>query len=306
MNKKLVLALMLAASLAACQKKGDSGPPRPSSEAASTVPTDTKTSAAAPAADAAATTDASKTTSDSQPLTVTAPDLAYSYNYALQAPARDVPSLVRQHEAECSLAGATVCQVVGATTKAIGRDDVSGRLEIRAQPAWITKFRDRIEEDAKTVGGKVTSADTGTDDLSRSLVDTQAAIRAKTDLRDRLEGLLRTHKGRLDDLVSIEQQLAEVQGQIDASQSELAVMRTRVQTSTLVVEYSSLSMLAPDSAFRPLGQATHSFTAHVMMGFAVLLNILSVLLAPGLVVGGAVWFFLRRRKRPVAPAPTAP
>jgi hypothetical protein len=322
MNKKIVLALVLAASVAACKKTEDAASvshDAVTSTAASPAADATAADAAASPTDATAPSAAADTTTvtatapkshvakpaaqssgaENQPLGVTAPDLAYAFNYSVQAPARDVPHLVRQHEAECTMAGPTTCQVVGAQSTAIGRDDVSGRLELRATPKWIAAFRDRVEDDVKALGGKITAADTGTEDLSRSLVDTEAGIRAKVALRDRLEVLLKTHKGKLDDLVDLEQQVAQVQGDIDQAQSELAVMKTRVQTQKLVIEYSSLTALAPDSAFRPLGQAAHRFTGHVMTGVAILVDAVSILLPFGLVIGGGYLIFRRRKPRPV-------
>ncbi|HWE47343.1 MAG TPA: DUF4349 domain-containing protein [Caulobacteraceae bacterium] len=313
MNKKLVLALVLAASVAACKKPADhnSALPdvtAPAASAPSSAAADggsNTTAAAAPSAKTRSTETGTAPTDGAKPLAVTAPDLAYAYNYAVEAPARDVSHLLRQHEEACDLAGPTVCQVVGAQAKSIGNDDVSGHLELRAQPQWIAKFRDRIEDDVRALGGKVSTSDTSTEDFSRSLVDTDAGIRSKIELRDRLETLLKTHKGKLDDLVALEQQVSDVQSQINAAQSELAVMKTRVQTQTLVVDYRSLTALAPDSAFRPVSQAAHSFTGHFMMVVAGIIHLLSVLSPLGL-IGGVIWWFLKSRKRtaPVAP-PTA-
>jgi uncharacterized protein YlxW (UPF0749 family) len=304
MNKKLLLALLLAASLAACHKKTDTAGTTDVTAAPAAAAQDTASSTAADTTASASAAPAAANDATPKPLTVTAPELAYAYDYSVQAPARDVPHLVRQHEAECAMAGATVCQVVGATTKAIGHDDVSGRLEIRATPAWIAKFRDRIEDDVKALGGKISAAETNTDDLSGSLVDTQAALRAKIELRDRLETLLKTHNGKIKDLVDLEQRVSDVQSDIDQAQSELAVMKTRVQTSKLVIEYSSLSVMAPDSAFHPLAQSAHSFTRHVAAGVAVIIDMISVILPFALVIGGGVWIFYRKRRRPTLPQPS--
>jgi hypothetical protein len=311
MNKKLVLALTLVACLAACKKVdgSHSAATPPSSEAAATsasAASDTAAPTSAKAANPATDAGPPVVKPDAKPIAMTAPDLAYSYDYAVQAPARDVPHLVREHESECALAGATVCQVVGANTKSQGEDDVAGRLEIRASPVWIARFRDRIEEDVKQLGGKISGAETGTEDLSRSLVDTQAAIRSKTELRDRMEDLLKHHKGKLDDLVQLQTQVSDIQGQIDAANSELAVMKTRVQTSRLVIEYSSMSALGPDSPMHPVAQATHGFARHFAKALAVLIDVASVLLPFGLVGGAIAWFFVARSRKSRPMPPRAP
>ncbi|HEY3812220.1 MAG TPA: DUF4349 domain-containing protein [Caulobacteraceae bacterium] len=312
MNKKLVLALVLAASVAACKKPANSdhvtdvtAPNSSASAPSSDTTAASDADVAAPASTQAHRPPAPKPQANAaRTLPVTAPDLAYAYDYSVEAPSRDVPHLLRQQEEACDLAGPIVCQVVGAETKQIGGDEVTGHLELRAQPEWIAKFRDRVEDDVRALGGKVSTSDTSTEDLSRSLVDTQAGIRAKIELRDRLETLLKTHKGKLDDLVSLEQQVTDTQNEIDAAQSELAVMKTRVQTQKLVIDYRSLTALAPDSAFRPVSQAAHSFTGHVMMVVAMLIQALSVLGPLGL-IGGAIWWAVGRRKRPATVAPPA-
>ena len=89
------------------------------------------------------------------------------------------------------------------------------------------------------------------EDLTRQIVDTEAAVRARTALRDRLQAILATRPGKLSDLLEVEKELARVQGELDATQSELAVMRTRVVTSLLTITYSSgASLMAPRGAMR--------------------------------------------------------
>jgi predicted small secreted protein len=315
MKQNLALVLMLAATVAACQNTPDfthpGGGPDTAQDAAATA-SGSAAESTAPAAAAAPTqrvrheAPRQKNADDivvrrPQP---TVPELAYAYGYQVKAPSRDVPSLVRQHESACVLAGATVCQVVGAATQSIGTDEVSGRLEVRATPMWINAFRDRIEGDVQAMGGKIETAGTQTEDLSRSLTDTEANIRAKTALRDRLENLLRNHSGKLQDLVETERQLAEVQGEIDASRSELAVMGARVQMANLTVEYRSLAGLAPNSAFRPVKEAGGSFVRNMMGGVAAILTFASFAL-PFAGAGWIVWLVLRRRRRVIPTAPAA-
>ena len=54
-----------------------------------------------------------------------------------------------------------------------------------------------------------------TDDLSRSIVDTEAALRSKRALRDRLQALLQRPADKVQDLFDVEQQLTQVQTEID-------------------------------------------------------------------------------------------
>jgi hypothetical protein len=205
-----------------------------------------------------------------RPAPLALPRLAYSYAYSLELPGREIRGLMDRHEQACVEAGPDVCQVMGAEA----RDDdgeVVGTLKMRARPAWLNRFRAGLGRDAEAVGGRLETSETGTDDLTRDLVDTEAGIRAKTVLRDRLQGLLARRGGKLDDLLRVEHELAGVQQDIDTARSELAVMRARVQTASLTIGYRSFDRLVSGRTAEPLRQATHSVGGIVATGFAFIL-----------------------------------
>jgi hypothetical protein len=249
-------------------------------------------SAAAPARDAAASSAAPAAPAVSVPM------LAYEYSMGLEVPLRRLGGLVDKHEKACTDAGPTVCQVIGANTSADGGDGgARATLTIRATPAWLKTFRAQIQKDAATNGGKVANTNVQAEDLTRQIVDTEAALRAKTTLRGRLEQLLATRNGSLSDLLETERELARVQGEIDATQSELAVMRTRIATSKLTVTYVSQGSLAPDSAMRPLNDAMHDVVKTVAVGFAVIIYLIAGLFPFLVVFGPLVWLLNKWRKK---------
>ncbi len=232
------------------------------------------------------------------PLTAASvPLLAYVYTAAIEAPAKAVRPLAQRHEAACANAGPQVCQVTAVNVGAEGRDSVTAELTLRARPDWLRRFRNGLEGDARGAGGRVTGSGTETEDLTRAIVDTEARLRAQTALRDRLEKLLAERPGKLEDVLKVEQELARVQGEIDAMASGLAVMRTRVQTSTLTVSYRSAGVAAPDGVWAPLGSALRDALRNVVLGLAGLVTLLSWLLPFIALVAGGVWLWLRLRPR---------
>lgn len=224
------------------------------------------------------------------------PRVAYVYRYALELPTDRALELMKRHERACAGAGPAVCQVIGSESNRIGRDELSARLEIRATPAYIGRFRDALAGEAEAAGGRVAAATTESEDLTRALVDTEARLRAQTTLRDRLQQLLATRSAPLEQLLATERELARVQGDIDAIQSNLAVMRTRVATSRLEIEYRSAGRLAPDSAFRPVSAALDGALAAFMTTLATLITVFAVLLPIALIVAPVTWLTLRRRR----------
>lgn len=248
----------------------------------------------APAADASASAGEA---SGAAPVPATPARIAYIYRYTLSLPTDRALSLMARHEQACIEAGATVCQVLGATSSRYGQDSLSARLELRATPVWIAGFRNGLGEQAEEAGGRVASSSTESEDLTRQLTDTQARLNALTTLRDRLQELLANRLGPLEQLLEVERELARVQGELDATRSALETMRTRVATSRLTIDYESAGQLAPDSAWRPISNALDNALTAFTSTLGALILILAGLLPVALVVVPVIWLGLKWRAR---------
>lgn len=302
-----VVLLVSTSILAGCGQPGEMSSAPADAPAMEMAPPRSAAGEAAAAADAVA-----KPEAPGQPATATRPAsvpmLAYRYDYGIEAPAKAVRTLVSRHEAACVTASPSVCQMTGAQVEEVGDDQVRGSLTLRATPAWLRRFREGLESDAKAQGGRVVESTVSSEDLSRQIVDTEAAIRAKTTLRDRLVNLLANRSGKLSELLELERELARVQGEIDATQSELQVMRARVAMSELTISYASTGMLARPGAFWPIGDALGDVGGILAGTIAFMIRMVAVLILWALLIGGAVWVFrkrlppLRRKKTP-PPAP---
>ena len=223
--------------------------------------------------------------------------LAYEYQMNLELPAAQLAGVMDAQQRACQDAGPRLCQLVAASRQGDPQSEMSGTLQIRAEPTWLRTFKDRIGGDVDRAGGRILSQTTVTEDLTRQIVDTEASLRADRALRDRLERLLESRPGRLSDLLEVERELARVQGQIDATESGLAVMRTRVSMSTLTLNYQSSNKPLRSDTFRPLGEAFANFLGYIVMGFAVILNVVAIVLPFALVGGLIAWATLSFRKR---------
>jgi len=293
MRMRITLCALAALSLAACQKAADRPHSAPAAEAA-----------LAPTADAAAKAD---TAPAAAPVGVSIPQLAYVYKYALAAPPQKVRGLVSKHEQVCWAAGPTVCQVTGSNVREDGPDKISATLTLKAQPAWLRTFRAGLQDDTKAAGGRMVTSDTTSDDLSGDMVDTEAALRSQVILRDRLEATLKTRKGKVSELFEMEQQLAQVRGQIDATRSHLAMMKGQVATSELRIDYRSEGIIAPTGSLAPLGAAAGDVVGIFVFTLAFLIRALAVI-APVAGLGALAWWvtkLLEQRKRAAAKPPVS-
>ncbi|MEN5168212.1 DUF4349 domain-containing protein [Brevundimonas pondensis] len=285
MRRELIWAAATCALLAGCQD---------ASRQQADESVDMALMEPAPPASAAATA------SSSAVAPIVAPSIAYAYRFGLELPADAVPTVMGRHEQACIAAGPSACQVIGSNSSRVGRDSVQASLEMRATSAYVARFRAALDGEARDSGGRVAQQAVESEDLTRQLVDTEARMRAMETLRDRLQQLLATRSGTLEQLLQVERELARVQGELDATRSALAVMRTRVQTSKLDVTYSAAGQLAPDSALRPvtdaLGQAAYLF----MSTLGALIMLLAGALPLLLVIAPLTWLGWRWRQKRAA------
>ena len=223
--------------------------------------------------------------------------LAYAYGMRLELPGDRLIGVMDGHAAACRDAGLRVCQLEGSRRDGDPLDALHGELSVRAEPQWLQRFMKSVQSDTIGAAGRVTSQSTTTEDLTREIVDTEATLRAKRTLRDRLQQLLATRPGSLTDLLSAERELARVQGEIDSTESNLTGMRTRVAMSALTIEYGSSARGVASGTFGPLRYAVAEFIVAAVESTATLVTVVGALL-PWVVVGTmAVWLLIRRRRR---------
>jgi len=287
MRKALMLAAASAIVLAACQPTDQSSESSYSEEAAS-----------APAADAAMSrTGAAAPVAAAPPAPIAR--IAYAFSYVMSVPRDRGAELMSRHELTCASAGPGYCQVVSAQADWTARQP-AGRLELRGQPDWINRFRSQLAADAQNAGGRLDSAVTEGEDLTRGLDTAQTGAKTTAALADRIRDLQARRGGTLEQRLEIERQLGDLQRQDDAQQLELRALNDRVQSARLTLDYRQGGVMAADSPTRPVARALADAFGLSMGMLAFLITAGSVLL-PVAVIGGAVWWAVVRRRKP-APA----
>ncbi len=217
--------------------------------------------------------------------------LAYSYSMGIEAPKTAVPALKDAHEKACTEAGPKLCQVLGSSLNVYGEDQVSAYLNLRAEPAWLETFRGAISADADKAGGRLTSNNVNTEDLTTYIVDLEARLEAKLALRERIKNLLETRDGSLSDILAAERALAEVQGEIDSMTAQRAAARARVAMSALSISYQS-DPVTSVGLFAPLTDAFKSFFRTSIASLAAAVDFVARSW-PFFLVGLAALFVLR-------------
>lgn len=220
--------------------------------------------------------------------------IAYAYRYALSLPRDRGAEMMSRHELACASAGPGFCQVISARADWTARDP-GGRLELRGQPDWINRFRSSLALDAQNAGGRLDEAVTEGEDVTRGIDAATTGARTTASLAERIRQLQARSGGTLAQRLEIDRQLAELQQQYDARQIELRALNDRVQSARLTLDYRQGGVMAADNPTRPVARALGDAFGLSMGMLAVLITAGSVLL-PIVVIGGAVWWGIRRRK----------
>jgi hypothetical protein len=228
-------------------------------------------------------------------IAVAVPQLAYTYEYSFVLPAARLEPLVAAHQKACDAAGPATCQMISARGSNNNKDasSLSRTLELRVTPAWLKVWQSRLDADMKKANGRISRHSVESEDLSLQIVDTEARLKNKEALRDRLAEIVRSRPGKIADLVEAETQLAQVQGDIDAARSSLNVMKKRVATVHLTLTYESEAVAASQGTFAPLGDAMNSIVRNMVWALASLIHLIAYAVPFVLLGAGVVWLLRR-------------
>jgi hypothetical protein len=100
--------------------------------------------------------------------------------------------------------------------------------------------------------GRVLSRMISENDVTTRYIDTEARLKTRLALRDRLNTLLETAT-TVEDVLNIERELARVQGEIDAMQGQLDYLDRQVSESTLDLTLQIPAVTPPETKPGPLG-----------------------------------------------------
>ena len=223
------------------------------------------------------------------------PQIAYSYSYAFRVPADRIAGVQERHADMCLKLGNNTCRIVSMDRDGSEGDYASGTLQIAVAADRARAFGQSLAKVTEGAGGEQTGASISGEDLSKQIVDTEARLRARRVLRDRLMEVLETRRGSVAELVEAERSVAQVNEEIDQAQSWLAEMRQRVALSVMTIDYRSDA--PSEGGFTdPIRTAIGSFGTIIGAVIGILITVLAVAIPLGL-VGGLVWGGRRYYKR---------
>ena len=191
--------------------------------------------------------------------------------------------LQERHADMCEQMGPTQCRILSMEQSDADDRKASGMLHLAVAAARARAFGKQLASSADRADGELTGTSIDGEDLSKDIVDTEARLRARIVLRDRLMEVLATRRGSVKDLVEAERGVAQVNEEIDQARSWLAEMRGRVAFSRVTINYAALA--ATRSGFAdPIVQAWDATGPTFGSIIALAIRLLTVVMPLGLLI----------------------
>lgn len=249
--------------------------------------------------EAAPPTDFGPTGSPDTAAQLAAPQIAYSYTRRYRTPVDGIAALQARHIALCDKAGRAACHILSQRIAEADSGEQS-QLELSVAANKANDLLAALDKAAAGNGSEMVASGIEAEDLGTRIFDVEARLRAKQALVDRLLVIIRSRTGSIKEVVAAEQAFAEAQGDLEAAQAELALMRRQVARSTITLDYAAPAGVrssfteglrpAFDDAGALLGESLAALVRFLIVGLPWLVVI-------GLPLG---WLWRRRRARKAA------
>ena len=220
--------------------------------------------------------------------------LATTRHVDMQVAPDAIAPLFASTQAACVADAASAC-VVMASRLDTG-DGARAELTLRAAPAGIARLLAKLHADAGFVGESASS-----EDLAAPIVDTDRQIAMAREYRDSLLALRAKGGNDIKALMSVNEELARVQSQLESATGERAHLQQRIDTETLTIAIAGNGERATH-AWRSISRSLHEFGAHLADAAADAITFVAyaipwaVVLLPLAWLVRRLWSWARRRR----------
>jgi hypothetical protein len=221
---------------------------------------------------------------------VSLPQIAYVFTYGFRVAGPNIPILQQRHADLCENKGPNVCRIIAMDHSGTEGEYSAGTLQLAVASSDARAFGKQLATLAEGADGEQVAAAISGEDLSKRIVDTEARLRARTLLRDRLMDVLATRRGTVAELVEAERGVAQVNEEIDQARSWLSEMKGRVAFSRLDITYQS-GQPSSGGFMEPVRGAIGSLGAIFgnLLAVLIVLGALTMPVLAGWLGGRALW-----------------
>lgn len=218
--------------------------------------------------------------------------IAYSYGYGFRIDADAIVDLQERHIAMCAKMAAA-CRIIRTSQARSDSWDAYGELRMQVAADRAGSLSTDLAEPAEELGGALVSSVRDGEDLSEQIIDTEARLKSRLVLREKLTDILRGNRGSVSELVKAEAEIAKVNEEIDAARSKLENIRNRIRFSDVRIEYEPAFGDSQVGFVRPVATAFQSIGSTLGVSIAAIIYTLTGLLPVILLIMALRWVLHR-------------
>lgn len=227
----------------------------------------------------------------------TGPKIAYSYSVTYAFDRRTVAQVQGQQLDLCRRLGPARCLIVRSSLNTPGPDDhvVHDEAVLMVDARQAEALTRRFDAIAEAGDARRASRQVEAEDVTRQVIDTEARVRAKQALAERLLAIIRSGNGKVGDLVEAERAYATTNEELEAAKAQRAELAQRVAMSKLTIAYAfndTPGGSSPVMASIAMAGATLSTSVAALVTFVV--AALPWIVVAGLMLFGLRWVARRR------------
>lgn len=208
--------------------------------------------------------------------------VAVTHNYTLRLPRDEVQAIQKRHIDECVKLGCTILstrldrydtRLTASSSLRIAPDRYEAFLAVlTAPPADVTNHAEHAEDKAV------------------AYMDVEKRLESKLALRDKLTAMLRDPAIKTPaDLVAIEKELSQAQGEIESATAQRDYLRTITETIKVDVFYNGVVAQAAGFDLTPVHTAVKNFMRTMVASLAAMISFVASLIAWLPVIAVLVW-----------------
>lgn len=226
------------------------------------------------------------------PPTASEPQIAYSYGFGFQISSEKVAQLQRAHTAICE-GMAPKCRVMRTSQASSDGIDAYGEVELQVAATEAGEFEKALSKPATELGGELVSSARDGEDLSDTIIDTEARLQSRLLLRDKLTEILKNNRGGVEELIAAEKAIADVNEEVDESRSKLQQYRGRIRYSAVKIQYQPYFGDSQLGFGRPILTALRSTKTTIGVSIAAIIYAVAALLPVVLLILALRWLLHR-------------
>lgn len=216
--------------------------------------------------------------------------IAFSHMFVLEISAGAVETTQQKNLSACLAAG---CTVLATHIDRMRNGLIQGSISVRIAPDRYAAFATAVTAPPATLISHTETAE----DKTVPFLDIEKRLEAQTALRDRLSAMLKQAGTNVSDLVTVEKQLADVQGTIESQTAQRDYLRTITGTVKVDVTYNGLIEQAGPLDISPIRIAFDNFFNTLIQSLGTLIDFVATALpwVPLTALAGWVLRLLLRR-----------